>query len=104
MITNEQIIAKLQAMCQEPCEIEITSRKPVKDDCDFVKFSFDGTDCIAVVWDDGGVFTPDDWQAAWGVFDPFGNPEDDLATVKWVDCDQHPATTLDGFPRTFLTH
>jgi len=101
---NEETDKRLQAFCLEPCDIHTYERKPINEHCDFIRFTFDGNECIAVEWDDGVVYTPTDWQASWEHFDPFKNEDDDLAAIDWMDCNMSRAIMINGLPHSLITH
>ena len=97
METNE-IIKGLNAFCKERCEIMILSLEPIdNEEADFVRFTFDGCECVAIVWHDGTIYTPSDWQNDYTEFN-----QSDIPSVDWIDADYRPCVIFNGMPRMFF--
>jgi hypothetical protein len=92
---NNDIIKGLNAFCEENCNITIVSSETIaNEDADFVRFSFDGNECIAIVWHDGTIYTPSDWQNDYTEF-----KQSDIPSVDWMDADFRPCVIFNGMPR-----
>lgn len=103
METRDDIMALLNAMGENCVDVEITSTTPVNG-ASFViakmKFNVsEGPDEYTipfVVYPDGGVFMPNDWQG-W-----LPDKAEDIDEIEWVSMpDKGRAVMLNGLPRTF---
>lgn len=84
----------------ETCPIHITSRERIEnEEAQLIRFTFGEQEdsCVAVVWHDGTVFTPDDWQLP--VWD---NENWSIEDTDWVDWNWHPCLNLNGMPRRLI--
>lgn len=84
----------------ETCPIKITSKTPIDgEDAQLVRFVFGNAEetCVAVVYDDGGVFTPTDWQ------NPVWDSEDwSIKDSPWMDYLFHSCINHNGMPRMIV--
>lgn len=103
--TDEYIINELAKFLRdetiEECPINIVSREDVEgEDAELVRFTFGENEytCVAVVYEDGTVYTPYDWQdtewdkEGWKISD----------TKRWMDCYFRPCVIFNEMPRMFV--
>lgn len=104
-MTDNEIIVGLALFLRgeslEECPIKILNRIDLDEhEAQLVWFTFgineDGT-CPAIVWSDGTIFTPTDWQYNWVSY--FEEEEKPIESTEWMDCRFVHALTLFGLPR-----
>lgn len=100
--SDEYIINELAKFLRgetiEECPIRIVSREDIEgENAELVHFEFGEYDesCVAVVYADGTVFTPRDWQTP--VWDEQGWKISD--TDNWMDYRFNECIMLNGMPR-----
>lgn len=100
-MTNEEIVKKLSLFLRnvtlEECPINIVSRNDVaKEEAELVRFVFgkDSESCVAVVYNDGTVYTPRDWQSR--EWDEEGWK---ISDERWMDYNFDHCVLLNGMPR-----
>lgn len=104
--SNEYIIRELARFLRdetiEECPINIVSREDIEgEDAELVRFTFGERDesCVAVVYEDGTVYTPCDWQTP--VWDEEGWKISD--TESWMDCYFRPCVMFNDMPRMLVS-
>lgn len=103
--SNEYIVSELAKFFRdetlEDCPINIVSREDIEgENAELVHFTFGANEesCVAVVYEDGSVYTPYDWQTAeweeegWTISD----------TVRWMDCSYRYCSMFNGMPRMLV--
>lgn len=100
--SDEYIIDELSKfLLDEPIEenpINIISREDIEgENAELVRFTFSeyGFTCVAVVYDDGTVYTPMDWQTPVWEEEGWTIPD----TEHWMDCNFHECIMFNGMPR-----
>lgn len=103
--SDEYIVNELAKFLRDEtideCPINIVSREDIEgEDAELVRFTFGECDesCVAVVYDDGAVYTPYDWQTP--VWDEEGWEISD--TENWMDCNFRFCIMFNGMPRMLL--
>lgn len=84
----------------EECPINIVSREVVDgEDAQLVHFVFGECEetCVAVVYNDGTIYTPQDWQTP--VWD---DDEWEIEDSEWMDCNFRPCINFNGMPRRLI--
>lgn len=101
MVADNYIVNELAKFLRnetiEECPINIVSRKDIEgDNAELVRFTFGECDesCVAVVYEDGTVYTPCDWQTP--VWDEEGWKISD--TESWMDCYFRPCFMFNDMP------
>lgn len=95
---NNEITNQLKQFYQEPIFKILSSEKIENEEARFVKFSFDGTICVAITWEDGTIYTPKDWQA--NIYTDF--KQSDIETIDWCDLNGNDCIMFNGMPRMLL--
>ena len=103
--SDEYIIRELAKFLRdetlEECPISIVSREDIEgEDAEFVRFTFGEykESCVAVVYEDGTVYTPCDWQTpewdeeGWKISD----------TENWMNCYFRPCVMFNDMPRMLV--
>ena len=84
----------------EECPIRIVSREEIDgEEAQLVRFVFGEEEetCVAVVYDDGTIYTPQDWQT------PLWEDDDwKIEDIEWMDCNFLPCINLNGMPRRLM--
>lgn len=101
MKSDEYIIYGLSLFLRdetlEDCPIKIISREDIEgEEAELVHFVFGPAEesCVAVVYDDGTIFTPRDWQ------DPEWDDDDwKIEDTEWMDYKFNECINLNGLPR-----
>lgn len=81
----------------EECPIEIISREDIDgEEAELIRFAFGEAkeSCVAIMYDDGTIFTPRDWQSP--VWDDSDWSIDDS---DWMDCYFRECINFNGMPR-----
>lgn len=86
----------------EECPIRIVSREEIDgEEAQLVRFVFGKEEeeetCVAVVYDDGTIFTPQDWQTP--IWD---NDDWEVEDSEWMDCNFLPCLNFNGMPRRIM--
>ena len=102
-MTNEQIINALALFLRdetlEQCPIKIVSRVDIDgEEAELVWFEFGEYNhkCPAIVWNDGTIYTPYDWEDK---YDDDFKIED---CTRWMDCNFNECIMFNGMPRRLL--
>lgn len=93
----------LKKLCQflinGPMALRIVLRTEIEgENAQLIRFVFGNCEqtCVAVVYADGSIFTPDDWQT------PIWDNEDwTIEDSQWMDSDFNECVVLNGLPRKF---
>lgn len=81
----------------EDCPIRIVSREEIDgEEAQLVRFVFGKEEetCVAIIYDDGTIFAPQDWQTP--IWD---NDEWEIEDSEWMDYNFFPCLNLNGMPR-----
>ncbi|MGN0089592.1 MAG: hypothetical protein ACI36Z_01365 [Alloprevotella sp.] len=70
------------------------SEEDSNDEARLYSFSFDGFESCCLMYKDGTVLTPVDWQAP-----AYPKSMDELEDFRWMDCKMRDAFMLNGMPR-----
>lgn len=80
--------------------IRIVSREEIDgEEAQLVRFVFGKEEetCVAVVYDDGTIYTPQDWQT------PVWDEDDwEIENSEWMDCNFSPCINFNGMPRRLM--
>lgn len=103
-MTNQEIVIALSLFLRdetlEECPISILSRSAIEgEDAELVWFQFGEFDskCPAIVWNNGPVFTPYDWQ------DQYNDDWQISDCDRWIDCNFHECVMFRGMPRQLFS-
>ena len=84
----------------EECPIEIVSREETNEEgAQLVNFVFgkEKESCVAIVYNDGTIYTPQDWQS------PVWEDESwEIDQTEWMDCNFSPCINFNGLPRMLV--
>lgn len=81
----------------EDCPIKIISREEIEgEEAELVRFVFGKHEesCVAVVYNDGTIYTPDDWETP--IWD---NDDWTIEDSEWMDCEFRRCVNFNGMPR-----
>lgn len=100
--TDEYIITELAKFLRDEtldeCPISIVTREDIEgEEAELVRFTFgEGKDsCVAVVYSDGTVYTPIDWETP-----EWDDPDWEISdTEHWMDCNFRRCIMFMGLPR-----
>lgn len=102
--SDEYVIHRLSLFLRDEtlkeCPIRIVSREEIDgEEAQLVRFVFGKEEetCVAVVYDDGTIYTPQDWQ------NPVWDEDDwEIENSEWMDCNFSPCINFNGMPRRLI--
>lgn len=96
-MNEKELLNYLQSIGEEAETVKIINRQNINDEAELVSVSIDDTiETSFVIYADGIVFTPWDWQQA----EDYCRSPEEIASVKWrLDNTEKLAVVIDGLPR-----
>lgn len=96
-MNEKNLLIYLESIGEKIETVEIINRQNINDEAELVSVSLDDTiDTSFVIYNDGTVFTPWDWQSA----DYYCKSPEDIPSIKWrLDNTGKEAIVLNGLPR-----